>query len=302
MNDMQQEFEEYLKGKYYSRHTIRTYLTNFRKFMTDMDVSNIEELNSEKFLKYEEKLQSEKKKGQTINTKFESIRSFLKFLYESKKILAPVCEIRSSGLKMNLPEIKIRIYDRFYKKELSIKEIKRILREIQGESNKFYRLRNEILIQLLATTGLRIFEALQLNIDEVISGRCEVVGKRNKIRTVLIPATVVKKCREFRKYRKELYLRNEKLFIGSKDSPLKEQACLRVLKKYGKIAKVKEKKLFLHNLRHFYTIDCIKQGMDLNTIAQNLGIEDLEILKIYQSRDLKVLQEQSNKKGRRLLV
>ena len=74
------------------------------------------------------------------------------------------------------------------------------------------------------------------------------------------------------------------------------------LKKYGKIAKVKEKKLFLHNLRHFYTIDCIKQGMDLNTIAQNLGIEDLEILKIYQSRDLKVLQEQSNKKGRRLLV
>ena len=44
-----------------------------------------------------------------------------------------------------------------------------------------------------------------------------------------------------------------------------------------KIAKVKEKKLFLHNLRHFYTIDCIKQGMDLNTIAQNLGIEDLEI-------------------------
>ena len=290
---MLQEFEEYLKGKYYSRHTVRTYLTNFRKFMADMDISNIEELNSEKFLKYEEKLQSEKKKGQTINTKFESIRSFLKFLYESKKILAPVCEVRSSGLKMNLPEIKIRIYDRFYKKELSIKEIKRILREIQGESNKFYRLRNEILIQLLATTGLRIFEALQLNIDEVISGRCEIVGKRNKIRTVLIPATVVKKCREFR---------NEKLFIGSNDSPLKEQACLRVLKKYGKIAKVKEKKLFLHNLRHFYTIDCIKQGMDLNTIAQNLGIEDLEILKIYQSRDLKVLQEQSNKKGRRLLV
>ena len=64
--------------------------------MTDMDISNVEELNSEKFLKYEEKLQSEKKKGQTINTKFESIRSFLKFLYESKKILAPVCEVRSS--------------------------------------------------------------------------------------------------------------------------------------------------------------------------------------------------------------
>ncbi len=302
MNDMLQEFEEHLRGKYYSRHTVKTYLANFKKFMADMNISTIEEMKSEVFLKYEEKLQKGKKKGQTINTKFESIRSFLKFLYESKKILAPVCEIREYKLKINLPEIKIRINDRFYKKELSIKEVKRILREIQAESNKFYRLRNEILIQLLATTGLRIFEALQLNIDEVISGRCEVVGKRNKIRTVLIPATVVKKCREFRKHRKELYLKNEKLFIGLQDQTIKSHNCLIILKKYGKTAKVKEKKLFLHNLRHFYTIDCIKQGIDLNTIAQNLGIEDLEVLKIYQSRDLKVLQEQSNKKGRRLLV
>lgn len=299
---MLQDFEQYLKEKYYSKNTVKTYLANFKKFMTDMNISKVEELNNEVFLNYRAEMQSKNVKGQTINTKFEAIRSFLKFLYNSKNIIAPACEIKEAKLRVKLPEIKIRIYDRFYKKELSIHEIKRILREINKDSNKFYKMRNIILIQLLASTGLRISEALQINIDAAISGKCEVVGKRNKIRTVLIPATVIKACREFRKYRKSLYLKNEKLFIDLQDKTIQAQNCLKMIKKYGNAAKVKPSKLFSHNFRHFYTIDCINQGIDLNTIAQNLGIEDMEVLKIYQSRDLKRLQEQANKKGRRLLV
>ncbi|WP_233573310.1 tyrosine-type recombinase/integrase [Leptotrichia sp. OH3620_COT-345] len=299
---MLQDFEQYLKNKYYSQNTVKTYLANFKKFLVDMHIINVEQLNNEIFFAYRADLQNKKLKGQTINTKFEAIRSFLKFLYNSKNIVAPACEVKQARLRIRLPEIKIRIYDRFYKKELSINEIKRVLRTINKDPNKFYRLRNTILIQLLASTGLRISEALQINIDAAITGRVEVVGKRNKIRTVLIPATVVKVCREFRKHRKELYLKNQKLFIDLQDNVIKSQTCGKMLKKYGVSAKVKLQKLFLHNLRHFYTIDCINQGMDLNTIAQNLGIEDMEVLKIYQSRNLKHLQEQTNKKGRRLLV
>ena len=86
------------------------------------------------------------------------------------------------------------------------------------------------------------------------------------------------------------------------DKEIGKQICLLRFKKYGIAAKVKKDKLFLHNLRHFYTIDAIKQGQDLNTLAQNLGIESMEILKIYQARDIHKMQNETNKKGRRLNV
>ena len=302
MIELQYGFTEYLRKKYHSENTIKTYVTNVKKFLNDMKIKNVDDLNNQTMSKYKQNLEDSKNKGQTINTKFESIRSFLKFLYYEKNITAPVVEVKNARIKIHLPEIKIRIYDRFYKKELSIHEIKRILRVIDKQENKFYKLRNTILIQLLASTGLRISEALQLNIDDVISGKVEVVGKRSKIRTVLIPATIVKICREFRKYRKQLYLTNEKLFITLQDKTVQKRALSSVFEKVGIAARVKKSKLFLHNLRHFYTIDCIKNGIDLNTIAQNLGIENMETLKIYQSRDLKAMQEQINRKGRRLLV
>lgn len=300
--EMESEFKEYLENKYYSKNTINTYISNFKKFLIDTKISEVEELTPGLFAKYKENLEQEKRTGQTINLKFEAIRSFLKFLCLKKNIIAPVVEVKDNRYRVNLPPIKIRIYDFYYKKELSIHEIKRILRVIDKEAMKFYKLRNKILIELLATTGLRISEALQLNIDDVITGRVEVVGKRKKIRTVIIPATIIKACREFRKYRKELYLVNKKLFISTTDKEVKSRALALVFERAGLAAKVPKKKLFLHNLRHFYTIDSIKSGMDLNTLAQNLGIEDMEVLKIYQARDIKAIQEVANKKGRRLNV
>ena len=296
------EFQEYLKNNYYSKDTQRTYIANTRKFLVDLEIKDITEITAIRLSDYKEYLISKKYAGQTINTKFESIRSFLKFLHYDKGINAPVVSEIENRIKINLPEIKLRVKDRFYRKELSIFEVKRILREIQKENNRFYVLRDTILIQLLASTGMRIFEALQLEIDQVITGRVEIMGKRNKIRTILIPITIIKQCKQYLKLRKELYLDNKKLFIDVHDKKIGKQICLLRLKKYGIAAKVKKDKLFLHNLRHFYTIDAIKQGEDLNTLAQNLGIESMEILKIYQARDIRKMQNETNKKGRRLNV
>ena len=296
------KFQEYLENNYYSNDTQRTYISNTHKFLVDLEIKNIEEITAKRLSEYRNYLVQNKYAGQTINTKFESIRSFLKFLYYDLGWIAPVVLETENRIKINLPEIKLRVKDRFYKKELSIFEVKRILREIQKENNRFYLLRDTILIQLLASTGMRIFEALQLEIDHVITGRVEIMGKRSKIRTILIPATIIKQCKLYIKLRNELNLNNKKLFIDVHDKEIGKQICLLRFKKYGIAAKVKKDKLFLHNLRHFYTIDAIKQGQDLNTLAQNLGIESMEILKIYQARDIHKMQNETNKKGRRLNV
>ena len=99
-----------------------------------------------------------------------------------------------------------------------------------------------------------------------------------------------------------MYLKNEMVFIDLKDNEIKSCNCYRIFKKYGRQANVNEKKLFLHNLRHFYTIDEIKNNTDLNTLAQNLGIENLETLKIYQSRDIEIMKEKAKKMGEKGLI
>ena len=298
MKFYEDEFKKYLLGKDKAENTIKTYCYAVKEFLNYYQ-KDLEELDMIDINDWREDLREHGKSINTVQNRFEGLRSYLKFLATFQELKNELIKKENNKIKIDMPVIRYTLRDFYYKKELSLHEIRRIIASIEEfETNEFLKVRNILLISLLWTTGLRVSEALSLKYEKFLTGRVEVQGKRRKVRSVIIPGSILKHARKLQKLQKEP---SEYIFTTTTGKTIKRQTVFTLLQKAGRKAGIKQDKLFPHNLRHSYTIDEIKEGVDLNTLADNLGIEDLETLKIYQQREEKKVRERANKKGRRIL-
>ena len=298
MKFLEEEFKKHLLSKDKSINTIKTYSYGVQEFL-NFYKKDLKELQLFEINEWRDELLGQNKSIRTIENRFEGLRSYIRFLAEKKDFRNDLVKIIDGKMKIEMPLIRYTIRDFYYKKELSLEEIRKIISAIEKFEKNEYRLeRNVLLISLLWTTGLRVSEALSIKYKQLITGRIEVMGKRRKVRSVLIPGSIIKQAKKLEALK---ITESEYLFTTTTGRQIKRQTAFLFLRKYGKKAGIKERKLFPHNLRHSYTIDEIKQGVDLNSIADNLGIDDLETLKVYQQREESKVRERVNKKGRRIL-
>lgn len=298
MKFLEEEFKKHLLSKDKSINTIKTYSYGVQEFL-NFYKKDLKELQLFEINEWRDELLGQNKSIRTIENRFEGLRSYIRFLAEKKDFRNDLVKIIDGKMKIEMPVIRYTIRDFYYKKELSLEEIRKIISAIEKFEKNEYRLeRNVLLISLLWTTGLRVSEALSIKYKQLITGRIEVMGKRRKVRSVLIPGSIIKQAKKLEALK---ITESEYLFTTTTGRQIKRQTAFLFLRKYGKKAGIKERKLFPHNLRHSYTIDEIKQGVDLNSIADNLGIDDLETLKVYQQREESKVRERVNKKGRRIL-
>lgn len=154
--------------------------------------------------------------------------------------------------------------------------------KIQDNSPK--GLRNRALLELLYGSGLRISEALSLDIDHIdlSQGVLKVLGKGNKERIVPITS----KCREIiLRYLEQRKAFNPKqgtkaLFLGVRGKRLNRREALRIVERACKQASLP---VFIspHTLRHSFATHMLESGADLRVVQQLLGHSRLSTTQRY---------------------
>ncbi|MEI8165556.1 MAG: tyrosine-type recombinase/integrase [Chloroflexales bacterium] len=139
-------------------------------------------------------------------------------------------------------------------------------------------LRDQLLFRLLAETGLRISEALQLDVDDLDlthdDEHLHVIGKGGHRRTVLLDDPQM--VRLLRRYLKETQARHGPLFRALKHGdgqPLRYQTIQARWATYCAEAGVD---CTLHQLRHSHATALVQDGVSLATIRKRLGHKHIQ--------------------------
>lgn len=135
-------------------------------------------------------------------------------------------------------------------------------------------LRDTALAELLYGSGLRISEAIKLNLDDVDQGQMviRVMGKGQRERM----APLTKPGREgIKRYVSQRHAfnpdpREHALFLGIRGKRLNRREAVRIIDRLARIATLPES-ISPHGLRHSFATHLLQSGADLRSVQELLG-------------------------------
>lgn len=255
---MIREFENYLRAiRGYSENTIKSYRTDIETFVRyiratrpDARWSNITREDVDNFLTYQ---YNRGLKPATTNRQISAISSLYRYFQREGKIITNPCQYESRRKQENtLPSI------------IPINHIKRAYERSQGAT--------KMMIGILATTGIRLQEMLDLTWRDIDFDNCtlRISGKGGKERIVHTEKAVLTPLESIRQYsRPELKL----FYISQRQA---RTLIYEALRPYSN-----SKQLSPHAIRHTFATELAKNGENVTTIAKILGHAHIETSQKY---------------------
>lgn len=265
-------FKTFLKFvKNYSDNTIKSYerdISQFYKFLRDSyNNKKIDENTIYDFIKH---LNLSKT---SINRKISAIKAYFKYLvshnYLEKNIFSSVHHFRTNKktpVFLNYDEIKLLI-----DADLNDKKLEK-------------KLRDEVIVELLYSTGLRVSELISLNVEDLNFNEnlIKVKGKGGKERIVIFGNKAKEKLKKYTDFlkTKKNFSPKTPLFQNLKGKRLTSRAVQLIIKERAIKCGI-TKNVTPHVLRHTFATHLLNQGMDLRLIQQLLGHSSLSTTQIY---------------------
>ena len=213
--------------------------------------------------------------------KLSSIKSFYKYLTVRTKQLEenPVAELEYPKLRKSLP------------KYLTLEQSAALLQAVSGQNEK----RDYAILMLFLNCGIRRSELVGLNLTDVYEDRIRVVGKGNKERFVYFGSACRKAIDAYLEERKQIELSDNRALFGSRDkNRISVTAVHRLVKKALLQAGLDSTQFSAHKLRHTAATMMLSGGVDVKTVQEVLGHENLNTTQIYthiESTELKIAAE-----------
>lgn len=213
--------------------------------------------------------------------KLSALKSFYKYLTVRTKQLTenPVADLEYPKLRKSLP------------KYLTLEQSAALLRAVSGPNEK----RDYAILMLFLNCGIRRSELVGLNLSDVYEDRIRVVGKGNKERFVYFGTPCRKAIDAYLPERNKKVLTDNKALFGSRDSNrLSVTAVHRLIKKYLLMAGLDATQFSAHKLRHTAATMMLSGGVDVKTVQEVLGHENLNTTQIYthiENTELKIAAE-----------
>lgn len=213
--------------------------------------------------------------------KLSAIKSFYKYLTVRTKQLKdnPVADLEYPKLRKSLP------------KYLTMEQSAALLKAVSGPNEK----RDYAILMLFLNCGIRRSELVGLNLTDVYEDRIRVVGKGNKERFVYFGTPCRKAIDAYLIERNKKILTDNKALFGSRDNNrISVSAVHRLVKKYLLMAGLDANELSAHKLRHTAATMMLSGGVDVKTVQEVLGHENLNTTQIYthiESTELKLAAE-----------
>ena len=213
--------------------------------------------------------------------KLSAIKSFYKYLTVRTKQLEenPVADLEYPKLRKSLP------------KYLTLEQSAALLKAVSGPNEK----RDYAIIMLFLNCGIRRSELVGLNISDVYEDRIRVIGKGNKERFVYFGSACRKAIDAYLPERNKKFLSDNRALFGSRDNNrISVSAVHRLIKKYLLLAGLDAESFSAHKLRHTAATMMLSGGVDVKTVQEVLGHENLNTTQIYthiENTELKLAAE-----------
>lgn len=223
-------------------------------------------------------------KKRTQNYYLIAIRQFLKYLVREK--ITSLSPERIELAKVGERELDL----------ITSAELDRILSAPEGSDEK--TLRDKAILELLFSTGLRVSELCNLNIDSIDITKDEfaVRGKGEKVRVVFLSDSARDAVKKYLAKRKDM---DEALFaqLGRGRAKQKKNSLRltprsleRIIKQYAIKAGI-GKKVTPHTLRHSFATDLLGNGADIRSVQAMLGHANISTTQIYTHVTDKALRD-----------
>ncbi|MFH1909800.1 MAG: site-specific tyrosine recombinase/integron integrase [bacterium] len=289
MHKQIRNFLEYIElERGHSQMTIRNYdayLSKFAAFAEEKSVKSVKDIDLEIIKKWRLALHRRKLGAKTLNYYMIAIRSFLKYLAKTdvKSLAAEKIELAET------PEREIEFLEK--------KEVGRILKSNSG--NDLMQLRNHAILEVLFSTGTRVSELVNLNIEQINLERGEfsVLGKGGKRRVVFLSESSTDALKKYLTKRQD---KDKAVFIRvvtvRKEDQEKETQRLttrqveRIVSAAAKQAGI-VKKVTPHTLRHSFATDILRGGADIRSVQHLLGHQNITTTQVYTHVTDKHLKE-----------
>lgn len=213
--------------------------------------------------------------------KLSALKSFYKYLTVRTKQLQdnPVADLEYPKLRKSLP------------KYLTLEQSSALLRAVSGQNQE----RDYAILMLFLNCGIRRSELVGLNITDVYDDRIRVIGKGNKERFVYFGSSCRKAIDAYMPIRKKLVLSDNKALFGSRNgNRISTDAVHALVKKAFLKAGLDSTQFSAHKLRHTAATMMLSGGVDVKTVQEVLGHENLNTTQIYthiENTELKLAAE-----------
>lgn len=281
MNKDIQLFIKYLESEkdasYFTLKSYREDLKLFAQFMGEKDLRKASHLDLRRFIAF---LKTRGDSRRTMARRLSCLRSFYKFLLREGLITKNPC--------VGITPVK---QEKLLPKFLSYEELVRLI-ESRNKDN-FYSIRDRAIIETLYSTGMRVSELVNLNVQDIdfIAEVVKVYGKGKKERLLPVGRQALNAIRIYLKEREKLGFGNKTpLFLNRYGYRITERSVHRIIKKSALQAGVTTE-ISPHTLRHSFATHLLDRGADLRSVQELLGHASLSTTQIYTHLTLEGLKK-----------
>ena len=273
--DLAREYEGYLRYELrLADSTAETYAAEARRFglwldETGLDAASVKGVDLESYVAGRNG--SDPLSARTISRIFSSLRSFFGFMRTAGyRKDDPSKDVERPRIGKHLPEV------------LELSEVERFLESIDLDSS--YGLRDRTLFELIYSCGLRVSEAVNLDLSQIFlkEGLIRIRGKGDKERLVPLGDEAELWLRTYLREGRPLLLKgpseSDRVFLNNRGEGLSRKGMWKRFKGIASRASVEGK---IHTLRHSFATHLLKGGADLRSVQELLGHADISTTQIY---------------------
>lgn len=250
------EYKDHLLEEERSASTVEKYLRDVGEFVRWLEGGLV---NKQTMIAWKSALLAKDLAPATVNAKLCAVNSLMRFLGWNE-------------CKVKLLRIQRRIF-RDQARSLSKAEYLRLLDAARSQG----KIRLELLMETICSTGIRVSEVQYLTVEAVRMGKA-VIDLKGKVRVILLPG---KLCRKLKKYAKKQKIVSGKIFLARDGASLSRKQIWREMKQLCEAAGVTPSKVFPHNLRHLFAVIFYQVCRDIVKLADVLGHNSIETTRIY---------------------
>ncbi|MBO3269896.1 MULTISPECIES: tyrosine-type recombinase/integrase [Hymenobacter] len=292
-------FFEYLRfEKRYSPHTLLSYQTDLRQFadylQVEYELAEPAQADHTLIRGWVVSLMQQELDPRTVNRKIACLRSYYKFLLQTGSATRnPMLRIKSPKAAKKLPDF------------VPEDSLNGLLNSFEFPET-FAGVRDQLVLELLYGTGIRLSELIGIRPDDVsLPGRTvRVTGKGNKQRIVPLNPTLLGVLDKYLAQKQQEFGTADNvrraLLVTDKGDPLYEKFVYRTVKHYLSQITTASSQQHPHVLRHSFATHLLGKGADLNAIKELLGHANLAATQVYTHLSidkLKAVFEQAHPKA-----
>ena len=278
-----QNFIQYLhQEKNTSENTEVSYARDLKKmnqYLLTQGICDVNEVTATSLTSYVIYLEKEGRKPATISRSIASMKAFYHYMEKERRLAVDPSErLKAPRIEKKMPTV------------LTTEEVTRLLEQPGGTSPK--ELRDKAMLEVLYATGIRVSELISLRVSDV-NLRMEYLICSDGHKERIIPfGTIARKALEayLAEGRPKLISdeKEDRLFTNCSGQPLTRQGFWKLIKGYGKKARI-EAEITPHMLRHSFAAHMVGNGADLKSVQEMLGHSDISTTQIYaQAKDLQM--------------